>query len=71
MASGFDRFTTKEVKKIEVDVDDIEAFSVLRIFAVSSGGYNLAFELTPQHLAAIVEASQRAMIKFRAGVREH
>jgi len=71
MACGFDRFRAKDVKKIEVDVDDFDAFSVLRIFAVSSGGDKLAFELTSQHLEAIVEAAQRAMVKFRAGVREH
>jgi hypothetical protein len=71
MACGFDRFRAKDVKKIEVDVDDIEAFSMLRIFAVSSRGDKLAFELTPQHLETIVEAARRAMVKFRAEVSRH
>jgi DNA-binding FrmR family transcriptional regulator len=71
MACGFDRFRARDLKKIEVDVDDIEAFSVLRIFAVSSSGDKLAFELTSQHLETIVEAARRAMVKFRADLREH
>jgi hypothetical protein len=71
MTSGFGRFRAKEIESIEVDVDDKDDFSVLRIFAVSTGGEKLAFELTAQHLKAIVTTAERAMAKFRAGVREH
>ncbi|MDB5595750.1 MAG: hypothetical protein JWM36_2711 [Hyphomicrobiales bacterium] len=69
MTSGLGRFRAKEIESIEVDVDDRDDFSLLRIFAISSGGEKLTFELTAQHLEAIVATAERALAKFRAGVR--
>ncbi|MDB5595749.1 MAG: hypothetical protein JWM36_2710 [Hyphomicrobiales bacterium] len=71
MPCGYHRFQAKDIKTIEVDVDETDDFSLVRIFAISGGGEKVAFELTPQHLEVIVQSAQRAMAKFRAGVREH
>ncbi|MDB5652290.1 MAG: hypothetical protein JWL62_3810 [Hyphomicrobiales bacterium] len=71
MGARFDEFQVRDVRTIEVDVANIDEISSIRIFAVSDSGNELAFELTFPHLESIVEAAQRAMAKYRAGVREH
>ncbi|MDB5652346.1 MAG: hypothetical protein JWL62_3866 [Hyphomicrobiales bacterium] len=71
MATQCDEFHAKDLLKIEVDVNDPDVISSVRIVAISKGGEKLAFEMTFLHLEAVVGAAQRALAKYRAGIREH
>ncbi|MDB5651812.1 MAG: hypothetical protein JWL62_3332 [Hyphomicrobiales bacterium] len=71
MATQCNEFHAKDLLKIEVDVNDPDVISSVRVVAISRDGEKLAFEMTFLHLEAIVAAARRALAKYQAGIREH